>query len=72
MEGVQKVFHGDRFLWGSIVAWAKSEKNGDQKFMEGQWSVMRIFDEKNGLMGRAVPVGTTMDGPGSIRVNIHG
>jgi hypothetical protein len=49
------VFHNEQFLWGFVVAWVKSEKMGDQNFIDGQLSAMRNFDEKHGVTAMAVP-----------------
>jgi hypothetical protein len=45
---VQSVFCADTFLWGFVVAWGKSEKTGDEQFVESQQRAMKTFD------GRAV------------------
>jgi len=53
-EDVQKVFQGDTFLWAFVVAWSKSEKTGDQGFIEGQHMVMNSFDKKHGVAAMGV------------------
>jgi hypothetical protein len=50
---VQSVFHADTFLWGFVMAWGKSEKTGDEQFVESQWRVMKTFD------GRATTAGSS-------------
>jgi len=53
-EDVQKVFWGNTCLWALVVAWSKSEKTGDQGFIEGQCMVMNSFDKKHGVAATGV------------------
>jgi hypothetical protein len=46
-------------LWGFVVAWGKSEKTGDEEFVEGQWRVMKTF---NGRVAIAGLLKTAMEG----------
>ena len=48
-EDVQKVFKANAFLWAFVVAWLKSDKTGDQVFMEAQLRAMNAFDMKHGM-----------------------
>jgi hypothetical protein len=48
------VFSTKNFLWSFVVAWSKSGKTGDEKFVEDQQKVMNIFDMKKGLAGSAL------------------
>jgi len=54
VEDVQKVFWGNTFWCAFVVAWSKSEKTGDQGFIEGQRMVMNSFDKKHGVAAMGV------------------
>jgi hypothetical protein len=48
---VQSVFRANTFLWGFVVAWGKSGKTRDERFVESQWRVMKTFNGRAAMAG---------------------